>query len=133
MATTKLLGSMKPTDAQTKDTGLAMTLILMLVIYFSEKYVLVLPAIAVLVLTMTLPAVFKPLAFLWFGVSNILGMVVSRILLTAVFFVVATPVGLMMRMTGKDSMQVKAWKNGADSVFSKRDHTFTANDLEQPY
>jgi len=43
-------------------------------------------AIAVLVVTMTCPAIFAPLAKIWFGFSHVLGGFVSKVLLTRVFF-----------------------------------------------
>jgi multisubunit Na+/H+ antiporter MnhG subunit len=127
------MDKMKATANQAKDTGLAMILILLLIVHFGEKYFLILPAIAVLVLTMTWPAAFRPLAWIWFKFSHFLGSIVSRILLTIIFFVVATPVGLMMRLAGKDAMSLKTWKDGQGSAFTKRDHTFTREELERPY
>jgi hypothetical protein len=123
----------KITAEHAKDTGLAITLILLLTAHFGEFPSLILPAVAVLVLTMTWPAAFRPLAHGWFGLSRLLGSFVSKILLAVIFFALVTPVGLIMTMIGKDSMRLKAWRNGQQSVFVKRDHTFTAEDLEQPY
>jgi ABC-type uncharacterized transport system permease subunit len=44
---------------------------------------------------------------LWIGFSVILGYFVSRIVLTAIFFLVITPTGLIMRMVAKDPMERK--------------------------
>ena len=57
---------------QAKDTGLALVLILLIVLFFKYRHALILAAGAVLVLTMTWPAVFKPLAKVWFGFSHFL-------------------------------------------------------------
>ncbi len=43
------------------------------------------------------------------------------------------PVGLVRRLLGKDSMRIKSWKKGKESVFRVRDHRFSAKDLEHPY
>lgn len=122
----------KMTTKQGCDTGMALTLILLLVIFFSKNDIYVIPAIFVLVLTMTWPDIFKPLAFLWFGISRLLGSVVSRVLLTLVFVVVAVPVGLIRKMAGADAMRLKEWKKGL-TVFSERNHTYEAEDLERPF
>ncbi len=116
-----------------KDTGLALTLVLLLIVYFFGKTPLLVPTIGVLILTMTRPAVFKPLAWGWFGLSHFLGGVVSKVLLTAIFFVIVTPVGLVRKMFGVDSLRLKSWKKGNGSVFMSRDHLFSARDLEKPY
>jgi len=116
-----------------RDTGMAMTLLLLLVMLFTRSLQLVVPAIAVLVLTMTWPMAFAPLSRVWFGLSNLLGAVVSRVLLTVIFFLIATPIGLLRRLAGKDSMKRKAWRQGSSSVFTERNHTYAAEDLERPY
>ena len=115
---------------QSRDTGLVIVLILLIGARFWGKSELILPALGVLLLTMTFPVVFRPLAWLWFGLSRVLAEVVSRILLTLLFGVVVTPVGVIRRMFGADPMRMKGWKSGRDSVFERRDHTFSARDLE---
>ncbi len=118
---------------QAKDTGLALILILLLVAHFKQQTFLILPAIFALVLTMTWPMLFGPLARVWFGFSHLLGSVVSKIILTIIFFLVVTPVALILRMRGMDSMRIKAWKKNKHSAFIDRNHTFSAKDLEKTY
>lgn len=121
------------THRQARDTGLALLLILLLIIYFSENLSLMVPGIGVLVLIMVWPTIFRPFAPLWFGLSNLLGTLVSKIVLTVIFFTIVTPVGLLRRMVGRDSMRLKDWKNGQDSVFLERNHVCTKKDIEKPY
>lgn len=118
---------------QVKDTGLALVLALLVIGHFWGKPRLVLPAIGVLLLTMTCPVVFSPLAWVWFGFARILSDIVSRVLLTVLFVLVVIPVALVRRLRGADPMRLKAWKNGRDSVLERRDHTYSAKDLERPY
>ena len=127
------LGMRSVPQNQAKDTGLALVLILLIIAHFWDKSELVLPAIGVLLLTMTFPVVFSPLAWVWFGLSRILADIVSRMLLMVLFVVVVIPVALIRRLCGADPMRLKAWKNGRDSVLARRDHTFSAKDLERPY
>lgn len=119
--------------SQSKDAGLALVLIqLILAVAVSPKYFL--PAgIVLLVVTMTAPNIFRPFGVVWFGVSHALGTIVSRILLTFLFFVLVTPVGCLRRLLGKDAMQIKSWKKGQASVFHSRDHLFKREDLDHPY
>ena len=118
---------------QSKDAGLALVLIsLVLAIAVSPRYFLPLGT-ALLVVTMTAPGLFKPFAKCWFGLSHALGTVVSRILLTILFFIMVVPVGLVRRALGKDAMQLKKWKQAKTSVFHDRDHLFTRQDLDHPY
>ena len=123
----------KMTNDQAKDTGQAITLILLLFIYLGKYNNLVLPAIFVLLLTMIWPSPLKPLARVWFGLSHVLGSIVSKILLTIIFYIIITPIGLLRRALGYDSMQIDKWKQNNESVFSKRKHTYTTIDLKKPY
>lgn len=112
---------------------MALTLALMLVGYFYEWNALTGWAILVLLAAMLVPRVFAPLAILWFGLGHALGFVMSRVLLGFIFFLILLPVGLIRRLLGADAMQRRRWKRGDESVFSLRDHAYTADDLEKPY
>jgi len=50
------------------------------------------------------PVVLKPLHRVWMKLGEILGWINTRIILGAIFFGVVTPMGLIRRMLGKDSM-----------------------------
>jgi len=118
---------------QGKDTGLAIVLILLLIALSTRNFVFLTPAVIILVLAMACPGIFKPAARVWFWFSNLLGEIVSKILLAIVFFLIVSPVALLRRMSGKDAMRLKAWKSGQASAFTDRNHKFTAADLEKPF
>jgi len=118
---------------QAKDTGMAMVLICMLVWYFGHFEKSLVLAVALLVINMTVPQIFKPVAKLWLGLSNVLGAVMSRILLTILFFTLVTPIGVFRRITGNDSLQIKKWKKDGTSVFQIRDHTYKPENIDKPY
>ena len=56
--------------------------------------------------------------------------VMSRVVLTVVFFLVVTPVGLLRRLLGKDSLRVRAFKAGDESVMLTRNHVCSGADLD---
>ena len=118
---------------QPKDTGLAAVLIVLLVAYFWDPPGFVVAAIVLLVLVMAWPSFFRPVSGLWFGLSHLLGDVVSKALLTVVFGVVVTPIGWARRLWGADSMRRKEWKRGEGSVFVTRNCVLSAKDLEQVF
>lgn len=118
---------------QNSDTGMAMTLILLLIGFFTGSMLFYKLAIPVLLINMIWPTFFYPVAILWFGLSHLLGTVMSFIILSVVFTVLVIPVGLFRQMLGKDSLQLRNFKENRDSVFEMRDHTYTAKDLEEPY
>jgi hypothetical protein len=123
----------RPTQAYTKDTGLVTILILLLVAYWKEDFLFVLLSIVTLVVVMTIPVVFKPLAVIWYYFSTALGNITNRIVLSVIFMVVLTPVGMIRRSMGFDPMKRDKWKKGSTSVFHKREHIFISDDLNMPY
>jgi hypothetical protein len=123
----------KITAEKCKDSGLALVLICLISFLVWERSLLLLLAIFFLVVAMTYPPIFKPFAKAWFGLSTALGTVVSKIILSLLFYGLVLPVGMVRRVLGKDAMQIKSWKKGNDSVFRVRDHRFTGKDLENPY
>ena len=64
-----------------------------------------------LLFALLLPMALKPLHTFWMGLAFFLGWFVSRILLTILFFVIVTPIGLMLRLFGKDLLNLKIEKD----------------------
>jgi len=121
------------TPEQAKDTGMAMVLICLLLGYWGKLPQFLPLSIALLFLTMAWPKAFTPLAGLWFGLSHFMGNVVSKVILTILFFLIVTPIGLMRRWAKADSLQLKKWKQGRGSVFVEREGAVTGKDLVNPY
>lgn len=123
----------KITKYQSRDTGMAMVLLLLLVDIRAKRGWVLFAAIALQVLNMTVPQIYRPVAVLWLGLYDLLGAVVSKILLSIVFFVIVVPIGVLRRLAGKDSLKLRAFKAGRDSVMVERNHTFVGRDLERPF
>ncbi len=121
------------TQKECSDTGMAMVLICLLGGWFSGERDWLLAAIILLVLNMVWPGIYTLVAKVWLGLSHLLGAVMSRVILALVFYLLVTPLALLRRMLGHDPMQRKAWKAGTDSVFEVRDHTYTPEEIEQPF
>ena len=118
---------------RSRDTGLALVLLLLLFQLATGRRGLTTAAVVVLVVTMTAPLVFRPVSVLWFGLSHVLGTVMSKVLLAAVFYLIVTPVGVVRRLLGHDSLRLRAFKAGDASVMHARRHVFVADDLDKPY
>lgn len=120
-------------ETQCKDSGMALVLICLITGYYFQKNTLVFFAILFLIVNMAKPGVYRPFAKLWLGLSHLLGTLVSKIILTFIFFLLVTPVGVLRRIAGKDSLCLKVWKKDATSAFRVRDHLFEAEEIEKPY
>jgi len=121
------------TRDQSRDTGMAMVLLILLALLIWGRNELLIAALIVHVVNMIVPQVFRPVAIAWFGLAHLLGAVASRVLMFVVFALVVTPIGLLRRALRKDSLRLRAFRSGDESVMVVRNHTFSAGDLEKPY
>ena len=118
---------------RSRDTGLALVLLLLILHAATHRNGFATTAIVVLVAAMTVPLLFRPVSVVWFGLSRAVGTVMSKVLLTVVFYAVVTPIGLVRRLLGHDSLRLRAFKAGDGSVMHRRDHLFAPGDLDKPY
>ena len=64
-------------------------------------------AIIFLILGLMNSKLLTPLNILWFKFGKLLGSIVAPIVMGIVFFIVITPIGLFMKIIGKDLLNVK--------------------------
>lgn len=121
------------TRGQSRDTGQVLALVLALCAFVLNKPELTLASAGVMLLVLVWPSVFRPLAFVWFGLAEILGWFMTRVIFSTIFFLLVTPMGLCRRMCGIDPMERGRWKEGQKSVFRVRDHEYSAQDLERMF
>jgi hypothetical protein len=125
--------SAKLNNKQLTDAGMALTLVFLIIGILSGRELFYKISMAVLVINMVAPKIFYPFALFWYTLSNILGMIFPRILLTAVYFILVVPIGSVRRMMNKDALVLRKFKKGVGSVMKKREYTFTREDVINPY
>jgi hypothetical protein len=121
--------SLKITKKQCMEFGQVATLA---VLFFALKFKndhFVIAAFLLMLITILVPVVFYPFALPWFGLSKLLSVISPAIILTILFFLIVTPVGLFRKLLGKDSMRLKQFKKDRHSVMINRDHLYTGADL----
>ena len=64
-----------------------------------------------LVLGLLNSRILTPLNKFWFKIGIFLGKIISPLLMGIIFFLVVTPIGLIMRLLGKDILNLKYNKN----------------------
>jgi hypothetical protein len=64
------------------------------------------------------PLGLRPVYFAWMSLAVVLGYFVSRIVLVIIYYLVATPTGLVMRLLGRDFLDRKL--KDRDSYWQKR-------------
>jgi hypothetical protein len=118
---------------QSRDTGMGVVLLLLLVFLRTKREGVLIAAMLVHVVNMIWPIIYKPVAVVWLGVSHLMGTVMSKVLLSILFFLVITPIGVLRRLFGKDSLKLRDFKASRNSATVERNHVFTAQDIEKPY
>lgn len=53
------------------------------------------------------PALLLPVEWAWMKMALVMGYVMTRVLLALTFYLVMTPLGLIMRLVGQDSLQLR--------------------------
>jgi hypothetical protein len=66
------------------------------------------------------PAVLMPLHKVWMTFSIIMGWLMTRVILCILFFVVLTPTALLLRLLGKDLLNMKFDRNSSQSYWLAR-------------
>ena len=63
----------------------------------------------------------NPLNFAWFKFGEILGKIIAPIVMAFIYFFVITPIGLFMRLIGKDLLSVKFLKKNSYWIKREKD------------
>ena len=107
--------------------------LLMLMHYGKEFYQLIaIIASTFIGLGLILPILLKPIYFLWMMFATILGWIMTRLILSLVFYLIMTPIGLITRLLGEDFLALK--KIDYDTYWNHRDSDYETNqDYEKQF
>ena len=72
-----------------------------------------------IVLGLVAPKILKHLHAAWLGLSLVIGWVMTRVILTLVFFLVLTPIGLLQRLVSRSEVDLR-FRTGAHSYWLPR-------------
>ena len=64
-------------------------------------------------MTLVMPRLLAPLNKAWFQIGELMGKLVSPIVLGVIFFLIITPVGLLGRLFGRDELRLKRRRQAA--------------------
>ena len=82
---------------------------------------------------LTVPQVLKPLNKIWMTISIILGWFMTRIILTILFYIALTPIGLLSKLFKKDFLDLNIEKE-RQSYWQKRERKkFDPADYERQF
>jgi len=93
------------------------------------RYLPLIVSIIFLILAIFNSKLLNPLNLIWIKFGILLGKFISPIVMSLIFFVVVTPIGIIMRIFGKDLLSLK--KNDNVSYWHKKDNSM--NDMRKQF
>jgi hypothetical protein len=129
----------RPEPHQARDFGIFMLIALSVLSVVAFRRGVTLPAAivpaacgALLVLVaMVRPAIVSPLAEAWADLGHVLGRVTTPIVLAVVFATVVVPLGLFMRVLGKDVLKLRRDPSASTYWVERKKRTFDPDDFER--
>ncbi|RFS26965.1 hypothetical protein DVR12_04060 [Chitinophaga silvatica] len=121
------------TKSQAMEFGQVAALAAMVAGLYYHNWQFVLLAVTCLLITILAPRLFSPLARIWLGFSELLGVVNVHILLTIIFSLIVLPIGLWRRWRGRDSLLLRQFKKGSNSVMVNCQKTYKPADLQHTF
>jgi hydrogenase/urease accessory protein HupE len=112
------------------ETILVLVLALGLFYWFNKKSYLLIVAFIIGLSGLFIPIAAKAIHWLWMKLSEGLGFVMTKIVLTLVFVIIVIPLGWASKKMGKSSVNLKP---GGNSYFRERNHTCSKEDLENTW
>ena len=78
------------------------------------------------------PQILKPIYKIWTGFTHFLGGVNTRVILGVIFFLVVTPLGFILRLLGKDFLNLKINPNST-TYWIPKNKSFSKSDYENQF
>jgi hypothetical protein len=120
--------NIKSGKRELKQFGITIgTVLVLLGIWFvwrgkEGSYYLLISAVVFFALGFTLPLLLKPVQKLWMSLAILMGWLVTRVIITILFYLVVTPIGILAKLCGKEFLDTKLDKS-VDSYWIQRRHT----------
>jgi len=113
------------------ETILAIIAGLLVIWYFARVNTLVYISIGLSLVALISNTIASVITWIWTGISQVMGYVMSKVILTIVFFIVLYPIALLSRLFKKDDLMLK--KSSGNSYYKVREKLYTKEDIENPW
>ena len=81
--------------------------------------ILLVSGLVLCVLGLTIPFILKPINWIWMVIAIILGWIMTRVILSLLFFIVITPIGLFSRLSRDGFLDLK-WDKSKSTYWNHR-------------
>ncbi|MEJ7820769.1 MAG: SxtJ family membrane protein [Chitinophagaceae bacterium] len=118
---------MKDNKAKSLETLLVLTGALIIVYWYFPKKIYLLIAFLFILIGVVSPFLSAKISWVWLKFAEILGSVMSKIILSIVYFVFLVPIALIYRLTKKNPLFLKR-KEG--SYYTERNKKYSPKEIE---
>ena len=125
--------NIKKSKSDFRKFGITIGVFLMVVAGFlfwkgRESYtILLISGLLLSVLGLVMPIILKPVYWVWMVFAVILGWIMTRVILSLLFYIVITPIGMFSRLFGSKFLDLK-WDKSKDSYWNVRTSTQRNNE-----
>ena len=119
------LKNIKSEKSDLRKFGITVGVILLIIagfLFWKEKesfQIILAIGIILFALGITIPALLKPVYLVWMIFATILGWLMTRVILSLLFYVIVTPIGLISRLFRKQFLELK-WDRSKDTYWNYR-------------
>ena len=113
--------------AKSLETILVLAGALIVTYWVTQKKIFLLLALILILIGITSPFIADKISVAWLKFSEIIGSVMSKVILSIIYFVFLVPIALLYQLSKKDYLSLKRKK---DSYYINRSHTYSPKDLE---
>ncbi len=106
---------------------------IILLIYSKQSYPYFLGVGGVLIISAYIfPTILFPLQKVWMALAVVLGFIMTRVILSILFYIVITPINFISRLFGKDFLNLKIEKE-KKSYWNLRDEEYEKSSTEKQF
>jgi len=109
------------------EACLTISMGLLLLWFLFEIKLLLIIAFVIGIIALFIEPVAKGIAWFWYKIADLLGLVISKIILTIIYYALLFPIALLYRLFNKDQLQLK---KKPDTYWVNRNHKYSAKDME---
>ena len=117
--------NIKSEKSDLRKFGITIGIILLIIagfLFWKEKesfQILLTFGVTLCILGIAIPFILKPIYWVWMIFATILGWIMTRVILSLLFYIIFTPIGLIPRFFGKQFLELK-WDKSKESYWNYR-------------
>ena len=125
--------NIKSEKSDIRNFGITLGIILLLIsgfLFWKEKesyQIFSGIGITLTLIAIAIPSVLKPVYWMWMIFGIILGWFMTRVILSLLFYIIITPIGLTLRLFGKQFLELR-WDKSKESYWNFRTNEHLQNE-----